>query len=108
MMTAGIQSVGAYIPVRRVSNEELSKTVETSDEWIRSHTGIGNRHIASDDETCSYMATEAAKDALSRANMDKDEIDHIIVATITPDYKDFPATANLVQKNLGIGNIGSL
>jgi 3-oxoacyl-[acyl-carrier-protein] synthase-3 len=107
MMTAGIQSVGAYIPVRRVSNEELSKTVETSDEWIRSHTGIGNRHIASDDETCSYMATEAAKDALSRANMDKDEIDHIIVATITPDYKDFPATANLVQKNLGIGNIGS-
>jgi 3-oxoacyl-[acyl-carrier-protein] synthase-3 len=106
-MTAGIKSVGSYIPARRVSNEELSKTVDTSDEWIRSHTGIGNRHIASEEETCSYMATEAAKDALKNAGMSKDEIDHIIVATITPDYRDFPATANLVQNNLGIGNIGS-
>ncbi len=106
-MTAGIKSVGSYIPARRVSNEELSKTVDTSDEWIRSHTGIGNRHIASEEETCSYMATEAAKDALKNAGMSKDEIDFIIVATITPDYRDFPATANLVQNNLGIGNIGS-
>ena len=106
-MTAGIKSIGSYIPARRVSNEELSKTVDTSDEWIRSHTGIGNRHIASEEETCSYMATEAAKDALKNAGMSKDEIDHIIVATITPDYRDFPATANLVQNNLGIGNIGS-
>jgi 3-oxoacyl-[acyl-carrier-protein] synthase-3 len=106
-MTAGIKSVGSYIPARRVSNEELSKTVDTSDEWIRSHTGIGNRHIASEEETCSYMATEAAKDALKNAGMSKDEIDFIVVATITPDYRDFPATANLVQNNLGIGNIGS-
>jgi 3-oxoacyl-[acyl-carrier-protein] synthase-3 len=106
-MTAGILSVGSYIPLRRVSNDELSKTVDTSDEWIRSHTGIGNRHLASDKETCSYMATEAARDALARAGMSKDDIDLIIVATITPDYRDFPATANLVQRNLEIGNIGS-
>ena len=106
-MTAGIASVGSYIPARRVSNEELSKTVDTSDEWIRTHTGIGNRHIASDKETCSYMATEAAKETLEKAGMSKDDVDIIIVATITPDYRDFPATANLVQRNLGIGNIGS-
>lgn len=106
-MTAGIASVGSYIPARRVSNEELSKTVDTSDEWIRTHTGIGNRHIASDEETCSYMATEAAKEVLEKAGMSKDDVDIIIVATITPDYRDFPATANLVQRNLGIGNIGS-
>ncbi|MCK5250448.1 MAG: ketoacyl-ACP synthase III [Spirochaetaceae bacterium] len=107
-MNVGIASIGSYIPARRVSNEELSKTVDTSDEWIRSHTGIGNRHIASDEETCSYMATEAAKEALDKAGVDKNEVDQIIVATITPDYRDFPATANLVQRNLGIGNIGSI
>ncbi len=107
-MTAGIISVGSYIPAKRVSNEELSKTVDTSDEWIKSHTGIGNRHIASEEETCSYMATEAAKDALNRAGLVKEDLDFIIVATITPDYKDFPATANLVQRNLEIGNIGSI
>jgi len=107
-MTAGIISVGSYIPAKRVSNEELSKTVDTSDKWIRSHTGIGSRHLASDEETCSYMATEAAKDALNRAGLVKEDVDFIIVATITPDYKDFPATANLVQRNLKIGNIGSL
>ena len=107
-MTAGIISIGSYIPARRVSNEELSKTVDTSDKWIRSHTGIGSRHLASDEETCSYMATEAAKDALNRAGLVKEDVDFIIVATITPDYKDFPATANLVQRNLKIGNIGSL
>jgi 3-oxoacyl-[acyl-carrier-protein] synthase-3 len=106
-MTAGILSIGSYIPLRRVSNDELSKTVDTSDEWIRSHTGIGNRHIASDTETCSYMATEAARDALNRAGISKNDVDLIIVATITPDYRDFPATANLVQRNLEIGNIGS-
>ena len=106
-MTAGIASVGAYIPSRRVSNEELSHTLDTSDEWIRSHTGIGNRHIASDEETTSFMATEAAKAALKKAGMSRKAIDFIIVATITPDYRDFPATANLVQKNLGIGHIGS-
>ncbi len=106
-MTVGIASVGAYIPARRVSNEELSQTLDTSDEWIRSHTGIGNRHIASEEETTSFMATEAAKAAIEKAGLEKDDIDNIIVSTVTPDYRDFPATANLVQRNLEIGNIGS-
>ena len=107
-MTAGIISVGSYIPSRRVSNDELAQTIDTSDEWIRSHTGIGNRHIASDGETCSYMATEAVKSALENAGLKPSDLDFIIVATISPDYRDFPATANLVQNALGVGNIGSV
>ncbi|OQX29413.1 MAG: 3-oxoacyl-ACP synthase [Spirochaeta sp. LUC14_002_19_P3] len=106
-MAVGILSVGSYIPERRMSNDELPKSLDTSDEWIRSHTGIGNRHIASDTETTSYMASEASKDALSRAGLDSDDIDSIIVATITPDYKDIPASANLVQRDLAITNAGS-
>lgn len=106
-MTAGIVSVGCYTPLRRVSNDELSKTLDTSDEWIRSHTGISSRHIASDEETCSYMATQAARMAMENAKIDKKELGFIIVATISPDYRDFPATANLVQKELGVGNICS-
>jgi 3-oxoacyl-[acyl-carrier-protein] synthase III len=106
-MTAGIISVGSYIPSRRVSNEELSKTVDTSDEWIRSHTGIGNRHLASEEETCSFMATGAVKSALENGGLTAEDLDFLIVATITPDYRDFPATANLVQEALGAGKIGS-
>jgi len=106
-MTAGIVSVGSYIPPRRVSNDELSKILDTSDEWIRSHTGIRSRHIASDEETCSYMATQAARMAMENANVSEKELDFIIVATISPDYRDFPATANLVQNELGAGNICS-
>jgi len=107
-MNAGIVSIGSYIPARRVSNDELSETLDTSDEWIRSHTGIGNRHIASDEETVSFMSTEASKEAIAKAGLEPKDIDFIIVATITPDYRDFPATANLVQRNLGIGHVGSM
>lgn len=107
-MTARIVSVGSYIPARCVSNEELSETLDTSDEWIRSHTGIGSRYIASENETVSYMCTEAAKEAIKKSGLNNDDIDFIIVATISPDYKDLPATANLVQRNLAIGNIGSI
>ena len=106
-MTAGVLSVGSYVPTRRVSNDELALTMDTSDEWIRSHTGIGNRHIASDDEPTSFMALRAAEDALARAGVSKEEVDQIIVATITPDYRDFPATANLVQRDLGVPHVGS-
>lgn len=106
-MTAGILAVGSYIPERKVTNDELSQTLDTSDEWIRSHTGIESRYIASEKETTSYMSTEAAKDAIARANISKDDIDYIILATISPDYRDFPATANIVQANLELGNIAS-
>jgi len=107
-MAIGIKSIGSYVPEKKVSNDELAKTMETSDEWIRSHTGIGNRYLASEKETTSYMATEAAKDAIRKAGLSESDIDFILVATISPDYKDFPATANLVQRNLDVGNIGSL
>lgn len=107
-MTAGIVSVGSYIPSRRVGNDELAKSIDTSDEWIRSHTGIGNRHIASDEETCSYMSVEAIKSALERGGLSPKDLDFIIISTVTPDYRGFPATANLVQDALGVGNIGSV
>ncbi len=107
-MTVEIASVGSYIPARRVSNEELAKTMDTTDEWIRSHTGIGNRHIASEEETTSCMATEAIKTALKNAGISKDQLDFIIIATVTPDYRDFPSVANLVQRNLKLGHTGSV
>lgn len=95
------RGVGSYLPSRILSNEELSKTVETSDAWIRERTGIGQRHIAADNQTTSDLAYEAALSALANAGMDAQEIDLIIMATTTPDYT-FPATATLVQERLGI------
>ena len=106
-MNTGILSLGIYIPGRRVTNDELSSTLDTSDEWIYSHTGIKSRYVASEKESCSFMASEAAREAIDRASINKGDIDHVIVATITPDYRDFPATANLVQHSLGLGHVGS-
>ncbi len=95
------RGVGRYLPERVLSNEELSKTVDTSDSWIRERTGIGQRHIAAEGETTSDLAYAAALSALKDADMDAQEIDLIIMATTTPDYT-FPATATLVQERLGI------
>ncbi|MBI9105841.1 MAG: ketoacyl-ACP synthase III [Spirochaetales bacterium] len=101
-MTAEILAIGAHIPERVVTNEELAKTVDTSDEWIRSHTGIGKRHIIADDKTTSDMAVEAAKTAIKRAGIVAEDIDFIIVATASGDYHTFPSTACVVQSKLGI------
>ena len=101
-------SVGSYIPRRRVSNDELAETLDTSDEWIRSHTGIGSRHIASNEETVSFMAAESAREAMEKANLSKDDVDFVLVATISSDYSGFPATANLVQDALGLPHVASL
>ncbi len=106
-MNAGMKSLGAYMPKTRVSNDDLAKTLDTSDEWIRSHTGIGFRHKASEEETCSYMGTMAARQALERAGMTAADIDQIIVATITSDYREFPSTACLIQENLGADHAGA-
>ncbi|WP_193170589.1 beta-ketoacyl-ACP synthase III [Nisaea nitritireducens] len=92
---------GSYLPQRIVTNDELSKTVDTSDEWITKRTGIKQRHIAADDETTSDLAVNAARDALQRAEMTIDDIDLIIVATTTPD-DTFPSTATKVQAKLGM------
>lgn len=101
---ARISAVGHYLPDDKLTNADLEKLVETNDEWIRTRTGITERRILRDpSKGTSYMATAAAKEALETANVDPDEIDAIILATVTPDYL-FPATACLVQKRLGCTN----
>ncbi len=92
---------GGYVPERVVTNEELSRTVDTSDEWIVARTGIRERRIAAEGELTSDLGTRAADAALKNAGIDAGEIDLIIVATSTPD-DTFPATATKIQANLGI------
>ncbi len=99
-----IKGLGSYTPERVLTNEDLSHMVDTSDEWIRTRTGIRERHIAAPDEATSDMGAKAAKAALKDANMSAEEIDLIIVATITPDMP-FPSTACFVQNKLGVKNI---
>jgi 3-oxoacyl-[acyl-carrier-protein] synthase-3 len=91
---------GSALPRRAVSNAELAKTVDTSDEWIVARTGIRNRHIAGPDETTSSLATLAARRALEAAKLNAEDIDLIVLATATPD-QTFPATATIVQHDLG-------
>jgi 3-oxoacyl-[acyl-carrier-protein] synthase-3 len=98
--TSSIAGVGSYVPSRILTNADLEKMVNTTDEWITTRTGIKERHIAAKDEYTSDLATKAALKALERANVKPEEIDLIIVATITPDMP-FPSTAALVQRNIG-------
>jgi 3-oxoacyl-[acyl-carrier-protein] synthase III len=98
--TCSIAAVGAYLPERVLRNADLEKTVETTDEWIVSRTGIRERRIAGPSEATSDLATKAALKAMQRAGVTADQIDLIIVATITPDM-GFPATACLVQRKIG-------
>ena len=98
---AAIVGTGSALPVRRVSNAELAETVDTSDEWIVERSGIRFRHIASEGETTSTLAVIAAREALNAAGMAATNIDLVVVATATPD-QTFPATATLVQAQLGI------
>ena len=96
-----IIGVGASLPDKVVTNKELSKRLDTSDEWITERTGIKQRHIAADDEYTSTFAIAAARQALVRSGIDPSDIDLIILATSTPD-QTFPATAVTVQAELGI------
>ncbi|WEJ57130.1 beta-ketoacyl-ACP synthase III [Devosia sp. FJ2-5-3] len=96
-----VRGVGAYLPQKVLTNAELAKTVDTSDEWIQQRVGIKERHIAAEGEYTSDLAVAAAKNALANAGLTPDDIDLIIVATTTPDYT-FPAAATLVQMKLGI------
>jgi 3-oxoacyl-[acyl-carrier-protein] synthase-3 len=96
-----IIGTGSALPARRVSNAELTETVDTTDEWIVERTGIRFRHIAGPDETTSTLATDASKAALAAAGIAADSIDLIVLATATPD-QTFPATATKVQTALGI------
>jgi 3-oxoacyl-[acyl-carrier-protein] synthase III len=92
---------GGYLPERVVTNDELSRTVDTSDEWIRERTGIRQRHFAGKHETAAFMGTAAARAALADASATTGDVDAIILATSTPDQA-FPATALRVQAQLGV------
>ncbi|HKJ45332.1 MAG TPA: beta-ketoacyl-ACP synthase III [Balneolales bacterium] len=101
---AKITALGHYLPDNVMTNHDLEKLVDTNDEWIRSRTGIKERRILRDpDKATAFMASEAAKELLKNRGITADEIDAIIVATVTPDYL-FPATACLVQTMIGAGN----
>lgn len=103
MITSCVTGVGSALPKRIMTNHDLSKIVDTTHEWIVERTGIHARHIADDTETTRTLAVEAAQKAMQAANISADEIDLIVLATSTPD-QTFPATATLVQKDLGIRN----
>ena len=100
-MRVGIMGTGSYVPERILTNNDLAKIVDTNDEWITTRTGIRERRIASDDEATSDLAFKAAEKAIIDAGIDKNEIELIIVATMTQDHLT-PSTAALVQDKLGI------
>ena len=102
-----ISGMGKALPRRCVTNDELSRWVDTSDEWIQSHTGIKSRHLAGDGETCSSLGIEAARIAIDQAGVDPSAIGMVICATSTPDYKSFPSTAALIQNALGLEHAGA-
>ena len=101
MIRSVVQGCGAYLPERVVSNDELAKKVETSDEWIQQRTGIKQRHIAAEGEFTSHLAIKASERALDHAGIKASDLDLIVLATATPD-ETFPATATRVQAALGM------
>jgi 3-oxoacyl-[acyl-carrier-protein] synthase-3 len=108
MNSAYIKGLGYYVPEQVVTNDDLSKIIETSDEWITERTGIKERRFAvNGKDTTTSMGVEAAKVAIERAGIDKDEIDFIIFATLSPDYY-FPGPGVLVQRDLGLKTVGAL
>jgi 3-oxoacyl-[acyl-carrier-protein] synthase-3 len=96
-----VRGVGGHLPSKVLTNEDLAKMVDTTDDWITARTGIRKRHIAADGETTSDLGAIAAKKALDAAGLTPDDIDLIVCATATPDYT-FPATATIIQQKLGI------
>ena len=101
--SVGIISLGAYVPENIMTNFDFEKIIETTDEWIRTRTGIEERRFCSPEQATSDLCIEAAKKALANANLTPEDIDMIIVATCTPDYQ-LPSTACIVQKKLGAVN----
>ena len=101
MIRSRVVGTGGYLPPRVVTNEELSKKLDTSDAWIQERTGIRQRHIADESQTCSDLALKASRRALDAAGVKAADIDLIIVATSTPDFI-FPSTACLLQAKLGV------
>lgn len=106
MIRARITGTGSYVPEKVMTNLDFEKILDTSDEWIRTRTGICERHIVAEGEYTSDLATKAAQRALEMAGVDASEIDLVVVGTITGDYP-WPATACVVQRNIGASNAGA-
>lgn len=106
-MYASFKSIGSYIPKKILSNKDLEKMVDTSNEWIVKRTGIKERRIASDTEVTSDLGYKAALQAIERADIELDDIDMIVCATLSPDYLTMPSTATMISKKLGIKNVMS-
>lgn len=106
MIKPYIKSIAYYVPDKVVTNDDLSRIMDTSDEWIISHTGIKKRYFVSENENNSDLAAKAARLAMEKAGITADDIDMIIVCTSSSDYSAFPATACLVQEKLGAKNAG--
>lgn len=104
--SAVISGIGTYVPKQCVRNDELPSHLETNDEWIRTRTGIEQRYLAGPDENSSDMGVAAAEEALKHAKVGREDIDLLVVATMSPDYP-FPATACIIQSKLGLKTIGS-
>jgi len=107
MIYSRIAGTGSYLPERVVSNAELETMVDTTDEWIVERTGIQERRYAADDQVTSDLAFEAAQKAMEAAGAGPDDIDFLAVGTTTPDVV-FPSTAVLLQKRLGLGEVGAM
>lgn len=105
MVYAALRSIGAYAPKNILSNEDLAKMVDTSDEWITKRTGIKERRIADKTETTSDMGVKAAEKAIERSGIDKKDIDMVICATISPDYFCMPSTATIIANKLGLPGV---
>ena len=104
-MYAAFRSIGAYVPEKILTNEDLATMVDTSDEWITKRTGIKERHIAAEDERTSDMGVKAAQKAIERANINPNEIDMVVCATISPDYFCMPSTATIISDKLGLRGV---
>jgi len=102
MAYAAFRSIGAYVPEKILTNEELSEMVDTSDEWITKRTGIKERHIADKSEFTSDLGVKAAQKALERSGIKLSDIDMVVCATISPDYFCMPSTATVIASKLGI------
>ena len=103
-MAVIVKSTGKALPKRKVTNNELPKELDTSDEWIYSHTGIHSRYIAGEGESCASLGTEACRLAMKAAGVAAEEVGLIICATATPDYSGFPSEACVIQAALGAEN----
>lgn len=108
MYNSKISGLGYFVPDNVVTNDDLSKLMDTNDEWIQERTGIKERrHVVKGEDTTSSMGLKAAKIAIERAGIDKDEIDFIVFATLSPDYY-FPGPGVMIQRDLGIKTVGAI